>query len=99
MSMPNREDLKGHVTVRTDPITAQDALIDIQDLDLWYGHFQALYHNSVTIAKHQVTALIGASGCGKSTLLRCINRMNDLVPSVRIEGKLFMMGSIFMQIP
>ncbi|MEZ4631225.1 MAG: phosphate ABC transporter ATP-binding protein PstB [Deinococcales bacterium] len=66
--------------------------MDIQDLDLWYGHFQALYHNSVTVAKHQVTALIGASGCGKSTLLRCINRMNDLVPSVRIEGKLLYDG-------
>ena len=60
----------------------------IEDLDLWYGSNQALYGVSLPIAKNSVTALIGPSGCGKSTLLRTINRMNDLIPICRYEGKI-----------
>ncbi|MDE0099713.1 MAG: phosphate ABC transporter ATP-binding protein PstB [Truepera sp.] len=63
-------------------------MIAVDDFSLWYGDFQALYDISVTFPKNQVTALIGASGCGKSTLLRCINRMNDLIPSVRVDGSI-----------
>ncbi|MCY4353715.1 MAG: phosphate ABC transporter ATP-binding protein PstB [Truepera sp.] len=63
-------------------------MIAVGDFSLWYGDFQALYDISVTFPKNQVTALIGASGCGKSTLLRCINRMNDLIPSVRVDGSI-----------
>jgi len=79
---------KDHVTVRTDPIPADEAVVTLENLSLWYGDFQALHDVSLTVPKNQVTALIGASGCGKSTLLRCVNRMNDLVPSVRVEGQL-----------
>jgi len=79
---------EGHVTVRTDPVPAEDAVVDLRDLSLWYGDFQALHDVSLTVPKNQVTALIGASGCGKSTMLRCVNRMNDLVPGVRVEGQL-----------
>ncbi len=60
--------------------------VDVRDLRLWYGDTQALFDVSVNVHDRQVTALIGPSGCGKSSFLRCLNRMNDLVPNVRIEG-------------
>ena len=60
--------------------------IDIEDLNLWYGEHQALHHISAVIPEHEVTALIGPSGCGKSTFLKTLNRMNDLVEGVRIQG-------------
>jgi phosphate transport system ATP-binding protein len=58
-----------------------------ENLNLWYGEKQALKDISLKIPEKQITALIGPSGCGKSTFIRCLNRMNDLVTSVRIEGK------------
>ncbi len=58
----------------------------IENLDLFYGEFQALKNISLEIEKNQVTALIGPSGCGKSTFLRCLNRMNDLIESCKIMG-------------
>ncbi|MBE0470469.1 MAG: phosphate ABC transporter ATP-binding protein [Methyloprofundus sp.] len=67
--------------------------IQIQDLNLFYGEKQALHGINMEIPKKQVTAYIGPSGCGKSTLLRCINRMNDLVDSARIEGKINIEGN------
>jgi phosphate transport system ATP-binding protein len=85
--MPTLEELKNHQTVRTDAISDADAAVSVKGLSLWYDTFQALYNTSINFPKNQVTALIGASGCGKSTLLRCINRMNDLIPSVKIEGE------------
>ena len=60
-----------------------------ENLNLWYGEKQALKDISLKIPEKQITALIGPSGCGKSTFIRCLNRMNDLVTSVRIEGKVF----------
>lgn len=62
--------------------------IEIENLNLYYGTKHALKSVNMTIPKKRVTALIGPSGCGKSTLLRCMNRMNDLVDGVRIEGNL-----------
>ena len=62
------------------------SIIDVNDLNLWYGDHQALQHVSVAIPEHEVTALIGPSGCGKSTFLKTLNRMNDLVEGIRIEG-------------
>ncbi|BDU76957.1 phosphate ABC transporter ATP-binding protein PstB [Mesoterricola sediminis] len=61
-------------------------LVRIQDLNLFYGGKQALFDINLDVREHSVMALIGPSGCGKSTLLRCINRMNDLIGNVRIEG-------------
>ena len=61
--------------------------IDVKDLNLWYGEKHALHNLSIDIYENQITALIGPSGCGKSTFLRCLNRMNDLVSSARVEGK------------
>ena len=60
--------------------------ISIRDINLWYGAKQALTNVSLEIPRNKVTALIGPSGCGKSTLLRSINRMNDLIPGVRMQG-------------
>ena len=60
--------------------------IAVRDLDLWYGDFRALRGVSLDVPARGVTALIGPSGCGKSTLLRCLSRMTDLVPGVRVRG-------------
>ena len=58
-----------------------------KDLNLWYGEKQALKNINLDIPEKKITALIGPSGCGKSTFIRCLNRMNDLVDKVRIEGQ------------
>ena len=58
-----------------------------KDLCLWYGNFQALKNISIDIPEHSITALIGPSGCGKSTFLKTLNRMQDLVPGVKITGE------------
>ncbi len=67
--------------------------IEINSLDLFYGQFQALKSVDMSMQENMITALIGHSGCGKSTLLRCLNRMNDLIPGVRVKGKVFLDGS------
>ena len=62
-------------------------IIEVKDLNLWYGAHQALINVHVEIPANQITALIGPSGCGKSTFLKTLNRMNDLIPDIRIEGE------------
>lgn len=69
-----------------------DLSIRVRDLKLWYGESQALKGLNIDLFQRNVTALIGPSGCGKSTFLRCLNRMNDLIPSVRVEGLVEMDG-------
>ncbi|MES1951166.1 phosphate import ATP-binding protein PstB 1 [Salinisphaera sp. S4-8] len=69
------------------PQVKQKTKMKINDLAVWYGEKQALHGVSMEVAENEVTALIGPSGCGKSTFLRCLNRMNDLIPDVRIEGE------------
>ena len=63
------------------------AIISAEDLCLWYGSTQALKHIGISIPEKSITALIGPSGCGKSTFLKTLNRMNDLVPGVKITGR------------
>ena len=70
----------------------RDIKIQVNDLSLFYGEKQALKNISMQIPANKVTALIGPSGCGKSTFLRCINRMNDLIPSVKITGEMLVEG-------
>ncbi|MCI7734217.1 MAG: ATP-binding cassette domain-containing protein, partial [Dysosmobacter sp.] len=59
-------------------------IIQVENLDLYYGQNHALHGVTMDIPEHEITAFIGPSGCGKSTFLRTLNRMNDLIPSVRI---------------
>jgi len=66
--------------------------IEVEKLNLWYGSKHALHDLNIKIHENQITALIGPSGCGKSTFLRCLNRMNDLVSSARIEGQVIIDG-------
>jgi phosphate transport system ATP-binding protein len=71
-------------------------ILEIERLSLWYGKKLALDRISLQIPERQITAFIGPSGCGKSTLLRCINRLNDLIDGVRVEGDIhFEEGSIY----
>jgi len=67
-------------------------IIRTENLSLWYGEKQALDSVSMDVEKNRVTALIGPSGCGKSTLIRIFNRMNDLIDSCRIEGRILLDG-------
>jgi len=75
-----------------NPPVAREAVFDIDGLSVSYGHALAVKDVSLDIYRNAITALIGPSGCGKSTFLRCLNRMNDLVPSARVEGKLLYHG-------
>ena len=63
------------------------SIISAKNLSLWYGDFQALKNINMEIPEHSITALIGPSGCGKSTFLKTLNRMNDLIPTVKITGE------------
>ena len=69
-----------------------DSIIETKDLQLWYGEKQALHGINMDIPRHEITALIGPSGCGKSTFLKTLNRMQDLVPGVKIQGQVLYEG-------
>lgn len=68
-------------------------IITVNDLSLWYGQTQALKNINVAIPEKSITALIGPSGCGKSTFIKTLNRMNDLIPGVRITGEVSYRGT------
>lgn len=70
----------------------EHTILSARQLNLYYGENHALKDICIQIPEHQITALIGPSGCGKSTFLRTINRMNDLIPGVKINGSLFYRG-------
>ena len=65
-----------------------DVVFSLEELSVWYGSFRAIRDVTLDLRKGQITAFIGPSGCGKTTLLRCLNRMHDLTPGVRVEGGL-----------
>jgi len=69
-----------------------DVRIAVRNMDFYYGKFHALKNINLDMYNHQVTALIGPSGCGKSTFLRCLNRMNDLYPDIKVEGSIKLDG-------
>jgi len=77
---------------RPDESPDGEPIFDIRDLSLWYGEKRALNDVSLRIPKQRITAFIGPSGCGKSTLLRCLNRLNDLIDGVRIDGQVVFEG-------
>jgi len=70
----------------------RETVFDIDNLSVSYGPALAVQGVSLDIYRNAITALIGPSGCGKSTFLRCLNRLNDLVPNVKVEGKLLYQG-------
>ena len=67
-------------------------VVEVDHLNLFYGQTQALFDIGLQVPEHQVTAFIGPSGCGKSTLLRYLNRLNDLIDIVRIDGTIQIEG-------
>ena len=83
-------DMNSVIQGRNNQNDAGEISIKVENLNLFYGDKQALHGINMEMPKKKVTAYIGPSGCGKSTLLRCINRMNDLVDSVTIDGKILL---------
>ncbi|MDP9376903.1 MAG: phosphate ABC transporter ATP-binding protein PstB [Actinomycetota bacterium] len=71
---------------------ARDSIFGVRDLDVFYGQHRAVRDVTFDLPEHEITALIGPSGCGKSTFLRCLNRMNDLIPSARVDGEVLFHG-------
>src|SRR6185295_7924311 len=69
-----------------EPVEKNDVVFDIQKLTASYGKQPAVHGVSLEIYRNVITAVIGPSGCGKSTFIRCLNRMNDLVPGVKVQG-------------
>jgi len=67
-------------------------VMEVHDLSMYYGPFQALANVNMKVARHRITALIGPSGCGKSTFLRGLNRMHEIVPGARVEGRVLLDG-------
>jgi phosphate transport system ATP-binding protein len=90
----DRETPKFKTEVRVHEAAPTDLKLCLRasDFNLWYGDRQALRSISMDVYKHRATAIIGPSGCGKSTLLRTLNRMNDLIPSVRTSGEITLDG-------
>jgi phosphate transport system ATP-binding protein len=80
----------------TSPATAAELVtanaFAVKDLSIWYGEKQAIKNISIDIPVMAITAIIGPSGCGKSTFIRCLNRMHELVPRTRVEGKILFHG-------
>ncbi len=73
-------------TETAQPVEAGPPVFDLQHLEVHYGSFRAVREVSMEIRAHEITAFIGPSGCGKTTVLRCLNRMNDVIPSARVGG-------------
>lgn len=90
--MPAEVHINARPAERGPAGTGAAPVVEIDDVSLWYGEKQALKQITMAVPARQITALIGPSGCGKSTLLRCLNRLNDLVDSVRISGSIRING-------
>jgi len=74
------------------PEAGTATVIGVQGLSFYYGSFQAIRDVTMDVEGHQITAVIGPSGCGKSTFIRCLNRMNELTPNTRVEGRIHYHG-------
>jgi phosphate transport system ATP-binding protein len=83
-------DVAGNST--SEPEKRQETVLELKNVNVHYGTFHAVKDVSVAVAENSITAFIGPSGCGKSTVLRSINRMNDLVPSARVNGQILYHG-------
>lgn len=80
--------------MRSNPQVAKstDTVLQTEDANIYYGNFLAVRNITMNVSRNRITAFIGPSGCGKSTLLRCFNRLNDLIETFRMEGKIFYNG-------
>ncbi|MDE1363858.1 phosphate ABC transporter ATP-binding protein PstB [Bacillus licheniformis] len=87
VQMPVLETVRDNIGIAPFP-EAKEHILEVKNLNIYYGEKRAVNDISMCIDKHAVTALIGPSGCGKSTFLRSINRMNDLIPSARTSGEI-----------
>ncbi len=92
--------LQSHAVATPDPVSPPPATsapvrakIDVSDMNFYYGPNRVLDQITLKVMSNQVTALIGPSGCGKSTFLRSLNRMNDIIPGTRVEGKVLIEGA------
>jgi phosphate transport system ATP-binding protein len=72
----------------SDRVATFNPIMEISNLDVYYGDFHAVRDITLDVGRNQITAFIGPSGCGKSTVLRCLNRTNDLVPGARVDGRI-----------
>src|SRR5262245_65214410 len=70
------------------PVVPGAPVMELQDVSVFYGSYEAVRGTTLPVRQHQITAMIGPSGCGKSTILRALNRMNDLIPGARVAGKI-----------
>jgi phosphate transport system ATP-binding protein len=86
---PPRPEHTEHASREHKPL---DPLIAVENLDIYYGDFHAVRGVDMLIGRNEITALIGPSGCGKSTVIRCFDRMNDLIPTARVEGRVLFHG-------
>ena len=75
------------------PSSHNEIIVKAENVSVFYGDFLAVRDVSLEIPKHHIVAFIGPSGCGKSTMLRCFNRMNDLIPNTKVEGKITFYGN------
>jgi phosphate transport system ATP-binding protein len=80
------------VGLGAEPVPPKEVVFDVSDLNVYYGEFRAVRDVSITINRNEITAFIGPSGCGKTTVLRCLNRMNDLIESARVQGRIAFHG-------
>jgi len=79
-------------SVQVPPPGEQEVALATENLSAWFGSNQAVKGISIALPKHQATAIIGPSGCGKSTFIRCLNRMHEVIPEARAEGKVWLEG-------
>lgn len=75
--------------VNSPTLNSTETVLRVENVNVYYGSFLALQDINMDISKNRITAFIGPSGCGKSTLLRCFNRLNDLIDSFRVEGRIY----------
>ncbi|MCX7939284.1 MAG: phosphate ABC transporter ATP-binding protein PstB [Thermoflexales bacterium] len=90
--MPTLVRVTARQQAESTQVAEREAVLEVRNLNVYYGDFKAIHEVSLPIYRNQITALIGPSGCGKSTLLRALNRMNDIIPGARVEGEVIFHG-------
>ena len=89
---PEEATVPGRTPAAVAERDAQETIFDVRHVSVSYGEHVAIRDVDLDLQRHRITALIGPSGCGKSTFIRCLNRMNDLIPSARVEGHIVYHG-------